>query len=223
MAHLGNKLGCYIKPDGEHVALTPITLKLWAVNLKDAQPGITERNPPPNHLFDNVVRKTKARVSFSTPPVTSESNPPVQPSPNPTNVHAGAAVHPWMLPPVPQAQSNFYGNLGFPPLFYTAYPNPQTGFSGPGVTALSPMGLPPAENTPLRQELLQLPLPIFLSRLEELYPTHDFLAFEEELEENGITPDLISSMSDADLDSILGKNSVGKRIVLRRLLGRDSV
>jgi hypothetical protein len=40
---------------------------------------------------------------------------------------------------------------------------------------------------------------------------------------NGITPDLIPSMSDTDLDSIFGKNSMGKRIILRRLLGRDSV
>jgi hypothetical protein len=225
MAHLGNKLGCYIKPDGDHVALMPVTLKLWAVNLKDGQPGITERNPPPNHLFDNVVRKTKARVSFFTPLDTSK--PPVQSSLDLTNVHAGTAVQPWTLPSMPQVQPNFYGNTGFSPVFYSAYPSPPTGFSDPGVPGVLPMGIPPAQNTqlipPLRQELLQLPLGLFLSRLEELYPAYAFLPFQEELEGNGITPDLIPSMSDADLDSIFGKNSIGKRIVLRRLLGRDSV
>jgi hypothetical protein len=130
----------------------------------------------------------------------------------------GKQIPPQIAPQIPPA---FYGNAAFPPMFYPAYPGPgpQTGFPNYGGANMSQNAQP---IHPLRQELLQLPLSIFLSRLEELYPMHEFLTFQEDFEINGITPDLIPAMSDADLENVLGKNSMGMRIVLRRLLGRDS-
>jgi hypothetical protein len=253
MVHAGNKLGCYIKPDAGHVAITPVNLRLWALNLRHGEDGITEKNPPPNHLFDNVIRNTKARVTFSLPSETNETHasgsilsPTVTEFPTPPAPPAVTQIPPQIPPHIPpqmpphippqmpphippqmppqmpvQIPPGFYGNAAFPPTFYPAYPGPgpQTGFPNYGGANMSQNAQP---IHPLRQELLQLPLSIFLSRLEELYPMHEFLTFQEDFEINGITPDLIPAMSDADLDNVLGKNGMGMRIVLRRLLGRDS-
>jgi hypothetical protein len=242
--HPGNNLGCYITRTGNHVAITPSSLNIWATGLQRGIAGVTDRNPPPAHSFDNEAKKTRARTALKSrsrsPSTKSDAQATTSmPSPWPGYPQQPGAPNPWaMAPPIPP---NPY--MGFPPTygggpFFGGYPSvPNAGFAGyppavygqgsavPGTTSMG-SGLNSGSSGSAfdlqRQELVALPLPIFLSRLEEIYPDHDFLTCQDKLELNGITPDLIAEMSDKELDSVLGDGSLGKRLILRRLLGKGS-
>jgi hypothetical protein len=72
-----------------------------------------------------------------------------------------------------------------------------------------------------RGRLLALPLGSFLARVQDLDMEHDYTDLEERFAAEGLTPHLLPSMSDADLDAVLGPGKMGIRLFLRNLVGRQ--
>ncbi|KAI5804410.1 hypothetical protein EDC01DRAFT_760658 [Geopyxis carbonaria] len=209
--HAENKNGCYVKPNGDHIQITPTALKYWACCLKDELSGVSDRNPPACQWFENTTPKRKQAGATGG-------------SPN-------AVPLPQTPPPMMHPQHMYYnspysqGYGSWPPPFPT-YPNiPHNIHSGMPIASPSPAAktqLSPSKAEE-RRKLLELPLLYFLTRLQNMDTRHNILDLQPLFEDRGITPNLIPSMSDADLDEVLGKERMGIRLFIRKIVGRETV
>jgi hypothetical protein len=89
---------------------------------------------------------------------------------------------------------------------------------------LSPASTQSASVPPKPTELFNLPLELFITRLEELdiLHEHDIRGFGERLREAGVTPDLIPAMDNGELESLLGPGKLKTRLFLRRAVRWES-
>ncbi|KAI5796524.1 hypothetical protein EDC01DRAFT_629327 [Geopyxis carbonaria] len=249
--HTQNKSGCWVKQSGDHLPIPPGALRYWAACLKDKLPlYVTEKVPPVCHWFENSPKKsTKLPKTPPHTPVQSAIVPVNQPSSSHAagNAATGIMDHQYLaptgfpnIPPhlhalynAPPMQCNPYSSFANPwasisPLHYPIPHNFQAPVSNSAVyssaapSITTPVGAISPSTTQRRKELVQLPLRQFLQKLDQIDPRHSIIDMFDNFDQEGITPDLIPSMSDSELDEILGKGRKGIRLYLRKHVGKDS-
>jgi hypothetical protein len=179
-------------------------------------------------LFDAVMARKKQKAQAQggglvSPGLQDGSEPPVELMPKSKDVEGkplttdGESRHPLDLFE-PESQELAHTNQS--PVITPPRLSPEA----TKAPTLSPAPTEVSSVPPKPTELFKLPLDLFIARLEELdlLHEHDIRGLGKRLGEAGVTPDLIPSMDNGELESLLGPGTLKIRLFVRRAVRWES-